>query len=93
MPEEYDLLIFAIVHLIAMTSTMWNPLIYCGLNRDFHAAVTSILRCRKVVPKAFISEYNRSHSHCPTAKKLSNCSRIIYDPDAGIDREGVVANV
>lgn len=37
-----EMTLFAIAHLTAMTSTMWNPIIYCGLNQEFRRC---LLQC------------------------------------------------
>uniref|UniRef100_A0A914WFE5 G-protein coupled receptors family 1 profile domain-containing protein n=1 Tax=Plectus sambesii TaxID=2011161 RepID=A0A914WFE5_9BILA len=33
--DSAQMTLFTVAHLIAMTSIMWNPIIYCGLNQDF----------------------------------------------------------
>lgn len=46
LPEEYVSILFAIGHLFAMTSILWNPLIYCLYNREFMETFKYILLCK-----------------------------------------------
>lgn len=46
LPVEYFSITFAAAHLVAMTSVLWNPLIYSFFNHQFRAAVKQILAGR-----------------------------------------------
>lgn len=48
LPEEQISIIFAVGHLVAMTSILWNPVIYCWHNKQFLDAFRSFLMCNKV---------------------------------------------
>lgn len=45
LPDDWYAVAFASGHLIAMTSILWNPLVYCWANRNFRSAFTAALFC------------------------------------------------
>lgn len=45
-PEAYIAIMFAICHMIAMTSILWNPMIYCWYNKQMFKKYTNFLKCK-----------------------------------------------
>lgn len=40
--------LYSVAHLIAMTTLVWNPIIYAWFNKSLRSAVKSVFRCRPV---------------------------------------------
>ena len=66
LPEDYQLFIFLITHVIAMSSVMYNPILYGWMNENFNTHFHKALPCLKK-----LSLRKRSQSY--------SCSRVTME--------------
>lgn len=80
---------FFALHLIAMSSVCYNPLIYCGMNEDFRARVKQVLRSSPLA--RLLKAFRKRTSRQASLTSLSNAATYAVTSE-GLRETGPVNN-